>query len=167
MKENTAEKILKGAVLLEIRGKSFYQKVANDSESQAVKEFFEKMAGEEEKHIKALAHQYKTYQATQKFDPEALLPDEKSGTSEKVLTEKIKQQISAAGFEFAAIAAAMAMEREAIQYYSAREKDAQDPGEKAIYNWLARWESQHLAMLVDIDQAMTREIWNDNNFWPF
>lgn len=167
MQEDTALEILKGAVLLEIRGKSFYQKVANDSESEAVRDFFEQMAGEEEKHIKALSHQYRTYQNTQKFDPDALSAEENSGASKQVLTDKIKQQISAAGFESAAIAAAMALERDAIQYYSKREEESQDPEEKALYRWLARWESQHLNMLVDVDKAVTREIWNDNQFWPF
>jgi rubrerythrin len=167
MEENTAVKILKGAVLLEIRGKSFYQKVANDSQSKAVRDFFEQMAGEEESHIKALAHQFKVYQAGQKFDPEALPKDEKSEASQKVLTDKIKQQISAAGFESAAIAAAMALERDAILYYSQSEKDSQNPEEKEIYRWLHQWESRHLAMLVEIDKALTQEIWNDNKFWPF
>lgn len=167
MEENTAVKILKGAVLLEIRGKSFYQKVANDSQSEAVRDFFEQMAGEEEKHIKALAHQFKVYQSTHKFDPEALPKEEKSDAEIKVLTDKIKNQISAAGFESAAIAAAMAMEREAIRYYMQSQKDSEDPEEKAIYQWLHQWESQHLSMLVQIDKALTQEIWNDNQFWPF
>ncbi|MFO8083745.1 MAG: ferritin family protein [Desulfobacterales bacterium] len=167
MEENTALEILKGAVLLEIRGKSFYQKVANDSESEAVRDFFEQMAGEEEKHIKILAHQYRSYQNNQKFDPEAFSEEKHSGAAQEVLTDKIKQQISAAGFESAAIAAAMAMERDAIQYYSKREKDSRDPDEKALYRWLASWETRHLDMLVDIDKAMIREIWNDNQFWPF
>ena len=167
MEESAAVRILKGAVLLEIRGKSFYQKVANDSQSEAVRDFFEQMAGEEEKHIKALTHQFKLYQTGRKFDPEALPKEEKSEAETKVLTEKIKRQISAAGFESAAIAAAMALEREAIRYYSQCEKESQDSGEKAVYRWLHQWESNHLAMLVEIDKALTQEIWNDNQFWPF
>jgi rubrerythrin len=167
MEENTAVKILKGAVLLEIRGKSFYQKVANDAESKAVRDFFEQMAGEEERHIKALSHQYKAYQANGKFDPDAIPPVEKSDPAQKVLSDKIKQQISAAGFEAAAIGAAMAMEREAIQYYSGRADESEDSGEKALYGWLADWETGHLDMLAEIDKALRLEIWNDNQFWPF
>ncbi len=167
MEENAAVKILKGAVLLEIRGKSFYQKIANDAESEAVREFFEQMAGEEEKHIKTLSHQYKAYQASKKFDPDAIPPGEKSDPAQNVLSDRIKKQISAAGFESAAIAAAMAMEREAIQYYSGRAVESEDPGEKALYRWLADWETGHLDMLVDIDKALRQEIWNDNQFWPF
>jgi rubrerythrin len=167
MEENAAVEILKGAVLLEIRGKSYYQKVANDSQSQAVRDFFEQMAGEEEKHIKALTHQFHTYQANKKFDPEALPKEENSEAAQKVLTDKIKQQISAAGFESAAIAAAMALEKDAILYYSRSETNSRDPEEKAVYNWLRTWESKHLAMLVEIDKALTQKIWNDNQFWPF
>ncbi len=166
MQENSALEVLKGAILLEIRGKSFYQKVANDSESPAVKDFFEQMAGEEENHIRTLTHQYQCYQKDQKFDP-AAISEEAAETEQKIFTDKIKRQISAAGFESAAIAAAMALERDAIKYYSQREKESQDPDEKALYNWLVRWESNHLEMLADIDKAMISQIWNDNQFWPF
>ena len=167
MEENTAVKILKGAVLLEIRGKSFYQKIANDTESEAVRNFFEQMAGEEEKHIKALSHQYRMYQANKKFDPDSIPAGEQSDPAQKVLSDQIKEQISAAGFESAAIAAAMAMERDAIQYYSARAAESEDDGEKALYKWLANWESGHLDMLADIDKSLRQEIWQDNQFWPF
>ena len=167
MEENTAEKILKGAILLEIRGKSFYQKVANDAQSEAVRDFFEQMAGEEENHIKVLSHQYKEYKANRRFDPEAVPSLEKSDAADKVLTDKLKNQISAAGFESAAISAAMAMERDAIKYYSQRAEESDDEGEKALYKWLSGWETGHLNMLVDIDKALTEKVWNDNQFWPF
>ena len=61
----------------------------------------------------------------------------------------------------------MGLEERAIKLYSQRAKAADDPQEKALYQWLADWETQHLESLARIDREITEAIWNDNNFWPF
>jgi rubrerythrin len=59
------------------------------------------------------------------------------------------------------------MEENAIKLYSERAVATTDPGEKALYDWLANWETQHLSFLADIDRDLTEDIWYDQNFWPF
>ena len=61
----------------------------------------------------------------------------------------------------------MAMEKNAIKLYSDRAAAATDPNEKALYSWLAKWETQHLNFLADIDRELTEDIWFDQSFWPF
>ncbi|RTZ96442.1 MAG: rubrerythrin [Deltaproteobacteria bacterium] len=166
MSETDALTILKRAILLETRGKAFYKQAAKTAQSPVVTEFFEMMAAEEVSHIKILSDQYKSFQADSKFIPRSA--DEYSDDSaDQVITEKLKENISAAGFESAAISAAMGMEEKAINLYSQRAKAADDPDEKALYQWLAEWETQHLEMLAKIDREVTETIWNDNSFWPF
>lgn len=166
MVETDALTILKRAILLETRGKAFYKKAAEEAGNQVVKEFFEMMAAEEVSHIKILSEQYKSYQANDKFIPRAV--DEYSAdVAEQIITEKLIENISAAGFESAAISAAMGMEERAIKLYSKRADEATDPEEKALYRWLAEWETQHLELLAKIDKEVTETIWNDNSFWPF
>ncbi|MEK6195467.1 MAG: rubrerythrin, partial [Deltaproteobacteria bacterium] len=70
-------------------------------------------------------------------------------------------------FESAAISAAMGMEERAITLYSGRAEEADDPEEKALYEWLAEWETEHLEYLARIDKEVTETIWHDNSFWPF
>jgi rubrerythrin len=60
----------------------------------------------------------------------------------------------------------MSMEESAIKLYSGRAAAATDPNEKALYNWLAKWETQHLNFLADIDRELTEDIWYDQSFWP-
>ena len=79
----------------------------------------------------------------------------------------LAEEKSAADYEAAAISAAIAMEKNAIQLYSDRASTAADPNEKALYKWLAAWERQHLNFLAEIDKELTEEVWYDNNFWPF
>ncbi|UCH23267.1 MAG: ferritin family protein [Deltaproteobacteria bacterium] len=167
MVENTTMDILKNAILLEKRGKAFYSKVADETKSDAVKRFFSMMANEEENHIKILSDQFKAYQETQSFHPVNYEGKHSGSLVSEILTGELKEQISAAEFEAAAISAAMAMEKNAIRLYSKRAEVTKDPDEKALYSWLAGWEHQHLNFLAEIDRQLTEDIWYDNSFWPF
>jgi rubrerythrin len=167
MQEDKSTEILKSAILIEKRGQAFYAKVAQQAEDEAVKRFFNLMAEEEVAHVKILSDQFKNYLKNRKFSPAAPAPDSGFEAAARVFTEDLKRQVAAADFEAAAIAAAMSMEKNAIQLYSRRAAETQDPNEKKLYEWLAKWEGEHLNFLSKLDRELTEQIWNDNNFWPF
>ena len=167
MKDSVALDILKNAILLERRGKAFYTKVAEQTSSEAARQFFQMMADEEDSHIKILSDQFKAYMENNKFGLEKPAYTPSGSFSAKVLTDEMKKQISAADFEAAAVAAAMNMEKKAITLYSERSETASDEEEKAVYQWLVDWEKTHLQLLSEIDREVTEKIWNDNSFWPF
>jgi rubrerythrin len=166
MGENSTLEILKQAILLEKRGKAFYQNVAEKTENRAARDVFEMMAAEEQKHIDTLSEQFMAYRKKQKFIPGSY-DSESSSVASKVLTEEIKEKISAAGFEAAAISAAILMEERAVKLYSEGMENTSDPEAKALFEWLARWEREHLSLLLDIDKSLKEKIWFDNKFWPF
>ncbi len=163
--ENPLE-ILKKAILLERRGNAFYRQAAESAGDVAVKQFFESMAQEEVKHVDVLSAQYRNYMNEKRFDfqPSGL---KETDIAAKVLTEDLKGKITAAGFEAAAISAAMAMEERAIKLYTERAAASSAPEEQALYQWLADWEKEHLRILAAVDRALTESIWSDNRFWPF
>lgn len=167
MTENNTIEILKEAILLEMRGQSFYRKVAQDSPNQEIKEFFSAMADEEARHIEILENQFATYAQNQQFVPLTDQDRTSRPTARLVLTDALKKQIAAAEFEAAAISAAMLMEERAISIYSRRAEEAQDPAEETLYLWLAGWERGHLSHLVQLDREIKETIWNDRGFWPF
>jgi rubrerythrin len=160
--------ILKEAILLEHRGRAFYSDVAARTESEAVKRIFTMIAEEEGEHIRFLSEQYKNYQKHNTFldvtSQTGNAPDE---VALKVLTDEMKSQISAAGFEAAAISAAMDFEAKAVDLYSSRAESAADQNEKALYSMLAEWERGHHKWLMRIDKELREQVWYDNNFWPF
>ncbi|PLX11025.1 MAG: rubrerythrin [Marinilabiliales bacterium] len=158
--------VLKTAILLERRGKAFYTQAARQSESKSAKKIFEMMAEEENEHIDFLVKQFKNYQEHHEF-MENDAPHEEDETVIQILTENIKKEISAAGFEAAAISAAIDFENRAIEVYSKRAEAATDPNEKDMYAMLAEWEGTHHKLLYDLDQDLKEQVWNDNNFWPF
>lgn len=167
MDENKTLDILKKAILLEKRGKSFYATVASQTNKEAVRRFFKQMAEEEDNHIRVLSEQFKSFSETNRLLNPAYDTQPAFDFSSEVLNTELKTQIEGAEFEAAAISAAMAMEKNAITLYSQRADEAQDENEKALYSWLANWEKSHLEFLAAIDREVTERIWHDNNFWPF
>jgi rubrerythrin len=167
MTDDKTTEILKSAILMEKRGQAFYEKVAQQASGKIVKHFFEMMADEEKNHIRILSEQFKAYQNNKQFDSGEFDDQHESDISTQVISREIKSEISAAAFEAAAISAAMSMEERAIKLYSDRAGTATDPNEKTLYNWLAKWEAQHLNFLANIDRELTEDIWYDQSFWPF
>lgn len=170
MVTGTALDILKSALLLERRGKAFYAAAAEQAQSPPVREFFERMADEEERHVRVLSDQFAAYQRLGAFAAPSGDPhpsgDPSGDVAGAVLSRRLSDSISAASFEAAAVAAAMSLERNAIRLYSERAQSAEDPEERALYQWLAEWEAGHLELLSKVDREVTEAAWNDNSFWP-
>lgn len=168
METKSTTDILKEAILLEQRGRAFYSDIAARTTSDAVRRVFTMIADEEEQHIRFLSDQYRHYQKHSFFMDVTLqtvqTPDE---VARNVLSEEMKKQITAAGFEAAAISAAMDFEAKAVALYSSRAESASDTHEKELYSMLAEWERGHHKWLARIDRELREEIWYDNNFWPF
>ena len=167
MSEDKTTEILKSAILLERKGNAFYSQVSEQASGPAVKSFFEMMANQEVEHIRVLSDQYKAYQKNEKFTPGDYQADNTDNIASNVLTKELIKEISAADYEAAAITAAMSMEKNAIDLYASRASEAEDPNEKALYEWLAKWETEHLNFLAEIDKELTEQIWYESNFWPF
>jgi len=167
METKKAIDILKMAILMEKRGYAFYSKVAENTADPEIKHIFLVMAEEETKHVKFLSEQFIQYDREQKF-AHVVLPDlEHEAFTTLILTEEMKNKISSAGFEAAAISAAIDFEKRAIEVYSKQAELTSDPNERDLYKWLADWEKGHLKVLNDIDNELKEKIWNDNQFWPF
>jgi rubrerythrin len=163
----SAEDILKTAILLELRGKAFYTTTAREARSEAVRKIFTMMAQEEDAHIKFLSRQFAEFEKSGKFAKnEAESPAEDTVAAE-ILSEQVKKEISAAGFEAAAISAAIDFENRAVDVYQERAGEATDPNEKEMYQVLADWERTHFRLLHKLNEELKEQVWHDNNFWPF
>jgi rubrerythrin len=163
----SAVDILKEAILLERRGKAFYTMAAKQTESEAARKIFEMMAAEEEEHINFLSRQFAYYEKNKSFMKVGESADNDESTVMAILSEEIKSQVSAAGYEAAAISAAMDFETRAVQIYSERAASASDKNEQEMYQMLADWEKGHHFWLHKINEDLKEQVWYDNNFWPF
>jgi rubrerythrin len=157
---------LKQAIIMEKQGNAFYAKVASEAEDEGVKSIFTTMAEEEKRHTDFLSRHYSEYVKNGSFatgitygNPEEI--------SEKILNDDVKHAIEAAGFEAAAISAAIDMEKKSIDLYGTRARQAENRAEEEFYGMLAKWETTHLDLLVDLNNAIVESVWNENSFWPF
>jgi len=163
----SAEDILKTAILLERRGKAFYTTAARQTQSEAAKKIFTMMAEEEDEHINFLSRQFSDYVKNGKFSKNDVEEPADDTEVVMILTEQVKKEISAAGYEAAAISAAIDFENRAIEVYQSRADEATDANEKEMYQMLADWERTHHHLLHRLNEDLKEQIWNDNNFWPF
>jgi rubrerythrin len=163
--QKQSEDILKKAILLEHKGRAFYESVAKTTDSSAVREIFQSMAMEEEDHIRILTEQLKSLNQTGSLKAMEM-PEKKDEVVVSVFTEKIKNEISGAGFEAAAVTAAMNFEKEAVEYYQGRADAADDQEEVKTFQWLADWERTHMDLLAAIDKELQEKVWYDQSFWP-
>ncbi|MCF7929162.1 MAG: ferritin family protein [Spirochaetales bacterium] len=166
-KDNIELDILKKAILLEQQGKALYEQVAQSTSSRGAGEVFSIMAKEETKHIEYLSKHFASVREKGAFleTDDYGKPDE--SFADVVLEEEIIRQISASGFEAAAISAAIEMEKKAVSLYEKGAADTSDENAAGLYRTLADWERTHLDFLVEMDRELTEDIWNENSFWPF
>ena len=165
MTETKTLDILKGAILLEHRGKALYESVVKTAESEGVKELFSMLSQEEEKHIGVLEKQFSRVVKGESFDISEL-DKEHASTHEAIITREIVKNISGAGYEAAVIAAALEFEKNAVKFYSEHTSTAESEQEKKLYNWLTEWEKNHMMMMARLDNELKEKIWYDNQFWP-
>ena len=163
----SAEDILKTAILLERRGKAFYTTTARQTESEAARKIFTMLAEEEDEHIKFLSKQFAEFEKTGKFTGNDIDGPADDTDAVLILSEQMKKEISAAGFEAAAISAAIDLENRSIEVYQGRADETSDPNEKELYQMLADWERTHHQLLHKLNEDLKEQIWYDNNFWPF
>ncbi len=166
MKESQALRILKQAILLERRGWNLYRTVAGQTASDSVRQICRFLAGEEEQHIEFLSRQFAAYQQNGVFTA-VDVPYRVDAFAKTALTESIRSEIDAAGYEAAALSAALELEKNALELYAGRAGEAEDDAEKSLYQMPADWERAHLDLLVKINQELTEDVWYDNQFWPF
>jgi rubrerythrin len=159
--------ILKMAILMEKRGIAFYTTVSEQTNDPEIGNIFKIMATEEGTHVKFLSEQFLSFEKDKEFSCLNLPDPAADGIANRILSEEVKKKISAAGFEAAAISAAIDMEKKAIEIYSTQAAATTDPNEKKLYNWLSDWEKGHLKILNDLDNELKEKIWYDNQFWPF
>lgn len=163
--EQTALDIVKGAILLEHKGKALYDSVVAATAVPAVKELFAWLSKEEVSHIAFLETQYKRLAQGRSFDA-AGLEGGGAGAANSVLTEEIVKNVSGAGYEAAVISAALEFEKRAVAYYTDQAERAGSREAKDVFGWLSRWETSHMEMLAEVDDGLKEEIWYDNQFWP-
>lgn len=157
--------IVKGALLLEHKGKALYESVAAATKIEGVKELFKMLVREEAKHIELLTKQYSRILKGESPDASELEKEDATVTAE-IMSDDVVKEVHGAGYEAAVISAALEFEKNAVNFYSRQAEEAESEGEQKLFRWLVRWEKTHMMMLAKLDNELKEQIWYDNQFWP-
>jgi rubrerythrin len=162
METKRVREALQEALLLEARGRAFYLGMAGQALDPGVRSLFAFLADEEEKHIAELHARAGAHARGEDF---AAPPARR--TADEVIDPTLEVAAAGAGFEAAAISAAIALEERAAAAYERRAAATPDADERAFWIWLADWEKGHLKLLAGFDEELRERVFADQQFWPF
>ncbi|HEY3381966.1 MAG TPA: ferritin family protein [Vicinamibacterales bacterium] len=160
--------ILRKAYQIEIDGYTFYSMTADRADKPAVQELFGRLAEDEVQHQAFLRSVLKNYdeKGTAAFAMGIVLPDLRA-FSEKVFTDRFREQAEGAAFEMAALSVGMTLEKNAIAYFTGAMQNTPETEVRAFYGFLADWEQQHLRALQGLYDSIRSDFWEKNSFSPF
>jgi rubrerythrin len=163
---------LKTALMNEVDGREFYQMAALGATSEGVRDMFEHLMAEEERHYQALLEQAGRLAAGKPLRIRRTAADRKAldAFHGLVYTPEVFADARKAEGELAALSIGMTLEKRAIQQFAALGKKAAAAGDEAaasVFAALAAWEEEHLALLSNQYGAFREAYWEEAHFWPF
>ena len=161
--------ILRKAYQIEVDGYTFYSMTADRADKPAVQELFGKLAQDEIQHQAFLREVLRNYdqQRGAAFPVSFKIPENTRAFSEKVFTERFREQAEGAAFEMAALSVGMMLEKNAVAYFSGAARTATDEEVRRFYQFLSDWEQQHLEALQSLHEAVRGDFWERGGFVPY
>jgi rubrerythrin len=160
--------ILRKAYQIEVDGYTFYSMTAERADKPAVQDLFGKLAQDEVQHQAFLRSVLKNYhdKGVDAFAMGIVLPDFRA-FSDKVFTDRFREQAEGAAFEMAALSVGMTLEKNAVAYFSGAAKNAEEAEVRKFYQFLADWEQQHLNALAGLTETIRGDFWEKSGFSPY
>jgi rubrerythrin len=160
--------ILRKAYQIEVDGYTFYSMTAERADKPAVQDLFGKLAQDEVQHQAFLRSVLKNYhdRGVEAFSMGIVLPDLRA-FSEKVFTDRFREQAEGAAFEMAALSVGMTLEKNAVAYFSGAVRSAEEKEVRQFYQFLADWEQQHLNALQSLCETIRGDFWEKSGFSPY
>jgi len=160
--------ILRQAYQIEVDGYTFYSMTADRADKPAVQELFGKLAQDEVQHQAFLRSVLKNYhdKGVDAFALGIVLPDFRA-FSDKVFTDRFREQAEGAAFEMAALSVGMTLEKNAVAYFSGAAQSAGEAEVRKFYRFLADWEQQHLNALAGLAETIRGDFWEKGGFTPY
>ncbi len=160
--------ILQKAYQIEVDGYTFYSMTADRASRPAVKELFEKLAGDEVEHQRYLREVMRSVDrdGASAFRVQLKVPG-MADFSRRIFTDAFRQQAQGAAFEVAVLSIGMQLESNAVAYFSGAAERAGEEEVRAFYRFLADWEKEHLDALQTLHGMVRTDFWERAGFAPF
>ncbi|OGS44308.1 MAG: hypothetical protein A3K76_06865 [Euryarchaeota archaeon RBG_13_57_23] len=144
------KEILVDAIEMELEGKEFFGRVANQMTNQKTKDTFNGLVKQEERHVEILSAEFERLSQGKSWASLHELggQKEKSGVSSVFKDRQIKRiKLSPSAGELEALKLGIEVEKKSIEYYTKAASMVDDPKAKEIFRWLVGEEGGHLTIL--------------------
>jgi rubrerythrin len=160
--------ILRKAYQIEVDGYTFYSMTADRADKPAVQDLFARLAQDEVQHQLFLRSVLKNYhhKGADAFAVGVVVPD-LTAFSDKVFTDRFREQAEGAAFEMAALSVGMTLEKNAVACFSSAAQSASEAEVRQFYRFLAEWEQQHLNALSSLSDTIRGDFWEKSGFSPY
>ncbi|MTI48282.1 ferritin family protein [Sporosalibacterium faouarense] len=164
-------KILKYAMHMEKQGENFYLKYKDDIENERGKRIFENLAKVEREHYNLLKAYYDELSQNKSWDDlnidlsggeeifEAVMNEEK----DKIISENIKDNMS----DMTIMRMAYLIENDFANFYQKALEETDNDQAKELLDTLAKWENKHRELFYNEFKDSMKDVWFDQNFYPF
>lgn len=159
--------ILQKAYQIEVDGYTFYAMTAERAQKEVVRELFEKLADDEVKHQAFLKSVMKGYKDKGVAAFHTGAPSDCSAFSQKVFTDRFREQAKGASFEMGVLSVGMTLETNAVAYFSGAAKAAQEKEVRDFYTFLSDWEKAHFDALKNLYEGVRADFWGESGFAAF
>ncbi|HLO09526.1 MAG TPA: ferritin family protein [Desulfobacteria bacterium] len=169
-KKNAVMKGLKQALRNEIDGAEFYRMAAGSARRDAVRQMYQFLMEEEERHRAAIVDQMQRTAEGKgmKFGRAASSKKALGKFKSPLLTDDLVKEGRQVEGEVAALSIGMTLEKRAIaQFIALRKTVAGDARAEKVLSDLIAWEQDHLDVLMRHYDQLREMFWEEARFWPF
>lgn len=154
----------------EVDGREFYRMAAKSARTDGVRQMFEFLREEEERHYELILAQMGRMAGGK--PPRPVRPASGRKAIRKFAGPLFPPDFVARGKraegEAAALSIGMTLEKQAIAQFSALRRTVKgDPAAEKLFDGLIAWEREHLEVLNRQYEQLRRMYWEDARFWPF
>lgn len=145
------------AIQMERKGMAFYTEAADNAVHPLGRRMFASLAEDEVRHVRI----FQEMAEREGIRPAAMDEIDKQDPIQHINTlfretaRQIKEEIKPGDDDIKVIDIAKAMEQKAFEFYSTMARDATDPGEKKILEYIAEEENNHWRILDDTKLYLT------------
>jgi rubrerythrin len=169
-RNNAVRKGLKQALRNEIAGAEFYRMAAGSARRDAVRQMYQFLMEEEERHRAAIVDlmQRTADGKGMKFGRAASAKKALAKFKSPLFTDDIVKEGRQVEGEVAALSIGMTLEKRAIaQFLALRKTAAGDARAEKVFSDLVAWEQDHLDVLMRQYDQLREMFWEEARFWPF
>ncbi len=150
---------IKGAIVLEINGRKFFNHAADITEHESGKKMFQFLAGEESRHLEIFGKLFSKILGGEGWKDYV---GESDLAGEAPLVEKLKLRMKerTGKVETEALSIGMQLESEAIKYFNEAAGNTDDPVAKKIFMEISEEEKFHYDLLQAQHDSVTK-----SGFW--